>query len=511
MGKLAKAVLLLIIIGVALWYFLQQPESEPYKLTSSITVSYPNTVVADEYFKVNATLSYTVPSNVPSEIMKYIQQYGDSYIIGDKELKLEKSTGEIVRTSITNSYGAASFYVRLNSTSTLKVVFEGSSLLKKCESTQFTISVSENPTVQIVLSSNMLDSYVGESSTMTVTLNSIGGYQGDVSLEVLNVPSGVTVNIVPQTLTVSASTQCNVTFQVSNSAVTGTYTLTLNVKDSTGSIISSSTFTLNIKQYELLSASISVSKTAIELGESVTIYSSATGGKTPYTFSHYINDTYYTNVQNYNYTPQLIGIYLFRVQVIDAKGTTANSQTVTVKVAKFDALIYIYNMSSILDFNGDGVICDDADYQEFLKHYPSKRGDSNYDSKYDINEDGYINVKDMTILGSNAGSVFFTVYIDNEELYSGILKRETIYVGKYISGVHTISVSVVTGESGSKTLELVSGSNYVCLVLNNPWKTRGLKLLFLTGNFVVDALRVLSLVIVVICTILLVILLKRKE
>jgi hypothetical protein len=507
MGRLAKAVLLLIIIGVALWYFLQQPESEPYKLTSSITVSYPNTVVADEYFKVNATLNYTVPSSVPSEIMKYIQQYGDSYIIGDKELKLEKSTGEIVRTSMTNSYGVASFYVRLNSTSTLKVVFEGSSLLKKCESMQFTISVAESPTVQIVLSSNMLDSYVGESSTLTVTLNSIGGYQGDVSLEVLNVPSGVTVNIVPQTLTVSTSTQCNITFQVSSSTVAGTYTLTLNVKDSAGNVISQTTFTLNVKTYEQLSAYISASQTIVEVGTTITIYGSAVGGKSPYTFQHYINDTYYTNQQNYQYTPSIEGLYLFYVQAIDSLGNTAKSQTLTVKVTKaFDSYIYVYNMSSRLDFNGNGTI-DTADINEIIQHFYQT------DTKYDVNEDGTINNRDLGIVTNNVGTVFFTVYIDDAQFYSGILKNETIYIGKYLSGTHKISISLVTGEKAESTLDFVLGNNYICLSLSNPWsvKNQSLRLLFLTGNFVVDMLRVSSLVVIVICVILLVLILKRKE
>jgi hypothetical protein len=507
LGRLAKAVILLIIIGVALWYFLQQPESEPYKLASSLTVSYPNAVVADEYFKVNATLSYTVPSSVPSEIMKYIQQYGDSYIIGDKELKLEKSTGEVVRTSMTNSYGVASFYVRLNSTSTLKVVFEGSSLLKKCESMQFTISVAENPTVQIVLSSNMLDSYVGESSTLTVTLNPIGGYQGDVSLEVLNVPSGITVNIVPQTLTVSTSTQCNVTFQVSNSAISGTYTLTLNVKDSIGNIISQTTFSLNIKVYEKLSAYISASQTAIEIGSTVTIYASAIGGKSPYSFQHYVNDTYYTNMQNYSYAPNSEGSYLFYVKVTDSIGNTATSQILTVKVSKqFDAYIYIYNMSSRLDFNGNGTI-DYCDVTEVLNNFGQRN------TKYDVDDSGSVNMDDVNIVIDNQGVVLFTLKVDGAELYSGILKNETIYVGKYLSGSRTISISLVTGEKAIETLTLNPGNNNIHLTLSNPWsvKNKSLSLLFLTGNFVVDILKVLSSVTIIICVILLVLMFKRKE
>jgi hypothetical protein len=454
---------------------------------------------------VNATLSYTVPSSVPSEIMKYIQQYGDSYIIGDKELKLEKSTGEVVRTSMTNSYGVASFYVRLNSTSTLKVVFEGSSLLKKCESMQFTISVAESPTVQIVLSSNMLDSYVGESSTLTVTLNSIGGYQGNVSLEVLNIPSGVTVNIVPQTLTVSTSTQCNITFQVSSSAVTGTYTLTLNVKDSAGNVISQTTFTLNVKTYEKLSAYISASRTAIEIGSTVTIYASATGGKPPYSFQHYINNTYYTNMQNYNYTPNSEGSYFFYVKVADSTGNTTTSKIITVKVSKLDAYIYIYNMTSRLDFNGDGVI-DDKDLSEISKHYHEK------DTKYDVNEDGEVTLSDFIIVSNNQGQVLFTLKIDDAELYSGILKNETIYIGKYLSGFHTVSISLVTGETSVQSLTLNSGNNYVCLSLSNPWsvKNQGLRLLFLTGNLVVDILKVASLTVILICIVLLVLLFKNK-
>jgi hypothetical protein len=163
-------------------------------------------------------------------------------------------------------------------------------------------------------------------------------------------------------------------------------------------------------------------------------------------------------------------------------------------------------MSSRLDFNGNGTI-DNGDLLEIEEHY-----DTN-DTKYDVNEDGSVDIYDSVIVGNNRGSVLFTLKIDGYELYSGILKNETIYIGKYISGIHTISVSVVTGESGSKTLELVSGSNYVYLALNNPWKKTGgsLRLLFLTGDFVVDALRVLSLVIAVICVVLLVIISKRKE
>jgi hypothetical protein len=372
---------------------------------------------------------------------------------------------------------------------------------------QFTISVAESPTVQIVLSSNMLDSYVGESSTLTVTLNSIGGYQGDVSLEVLNVPSGVTVNVVPQTLTVSTSTQCNITFQVSNSTISGTYTLTLNVKDSTGNIISQTTFTLNVKTYEKLSAYISASQTIVEVGTTITIYGSATGGKSPYTFQHYINNTYYTNQQNYQYVPLVEGSYLFYVQVTDSLGNAAKSQTLTVKVAKaFDSYIYLYNMSSRLDFNGNGTI-DIADVNEISKYFGQKV------AKYDIDESGIVDQDDIGIVSGNMGTVFFTASINGEEIYSGILKNETIYIGKYISGICSVSIRVVTEEEATETLTLNSGNNYIHLTLSNPWsvKNQSLSLLFLTGNFVVDLLKVMSLTVIIICVILLVLILKRKE
>jgi hypothetical protein len=198
---------------------------------------------------------------------------------------------------------------------------------------------------------------------------------------------------------------------------------------------------------------------------------------------------------------------LFYVQVTDSLGNTAKSQTLTVKVTKaFDSYIYVYNMSSRLDFNGNGTI-DNADYNEVSQWY------GKVNPKYDVNEDTIVDLKDSLIVSKNEGTVFFTVYIDNATFYSGILKNETIYIGKYLSGTHKISISLVTGEKAESTLDFVSGSNYICLSLSNPWsvKNQSLRLLFLTGNFAVDMLKVLSLIIIIICVILLVPMLKRKE
>jgi len=54
------------------------------------------------------------------------------------------------------------------------------------------------------------------------------------------------------------------------------------------------------------------------------------------------------------------------------------------------------------DINGDGVI-DDNDVHLFMKAFPSKRGDPNYNPDCDFNGNGEVDKNDLTVLFQNYG------------------------------------------------------------------------------------------------------------
>ena len=120
----------------------------------------------------------------------------------------------------------------------------------------------------------------------------------------------------------------------------GTYTFTVNVKDSSGTVASKTlTCTVDSSDSEI-TLNAEISSTAIALGENVKLYARAFGGTAPYQFAFYYKkstSSNYTTAQAYStnnnaaITPATAVSYDVRVKVKDSTGKTAVKDfTVTV-------------------------------------------------------------------------------------------------------------------------------------------------------------------------------------
>ena len=119
-----------------------------------------------------------------------------------------------------------------------------------------------------------------------------------------------------------------------------TYTVRVKVKDSAGTIANKD-FTVKVTKAPLVNTS-TISATTLDLGKSLTLKGSATGGTAKYTYAVYYkktSDTAWTKVQDYastitkTVTPKAATTYTVRVKAKDSKGTIANKDfKVTVKV-----------------------------------------------------------------------------------------------------------------------------------------------------------------------------------
>ena len=84
----------------------------------------------------------------------------------------------------------------------------------------------------------------------------------------------------------------------------------------------------------LPSVSLTSPATSINLGESITLTASASGGSTPITYTWYLDGTAVSGAtsSSWTFTPTTEGTYQIYVSVEDADGFTAQSQTITLTV-----------------------------------------------------------------------------------------------------------------------------------------------------------------------------------
>jgi len=110
----------------------------------------------------------------------------------------------------------------------------------------------------------------------------------------------------------------------------GTHTVTLRVTDATNSIVSAnSTVIVNPP----LETSISSTFTEIDLGLSVSLTSTTSGGMMPYSFQWYVNGVLASSTgATLTITPGSAGTYAIVLNVTDALGSMVTSNTVTVTV-----------------------------------------------------------------------------------------------------------------------------------------------------------------------------------
>jgi PKD repeat protein len=111
------------------------------------------------------------------------------------------------------------------------------------------------------------------------------------------------------------------------------YTVYLNVTDSTGSIVDSNTATVTVNpplSVHILPASITT-----DVDQPQLFTSNVSEGTSPYTYQWYLNDSAVSNATNatWTFTPTSAGDYTVYVNVTDAAGVQATSNTATITVS----------------------------------------------------------------------------------------------------------------------------------------------------------------------------------
>ncbi len=164
---------------------------------------------------------------------------------------------------------------------------------------------------------------------------------------------------------------------------TGTSTITVTVNDDDDGEASTA-FTLTVSD-SLTVASID-DVTATHHDDITAIQVSASGGRTPYTYS--LED-------------EPDGITVSSSGTISGAPTEVGTSTITVTVSDDDdgeaSTSFDLTVEAVYcDFNGDGAV-NYADYLLFVAAYGTSEGDEGYDAQMDLNGDGTINIPDFLI------------------------------------------------------------------------------------------------------------------
>jgi len=517
MRTLGKAILLIIILAIGLYYFLQTSESEPYKLESSIVISAPSTVVVDERFYVTANLTYTIQYDaVPEEIKHYITQYGNKYIIGDKKLILERKLGigdwTLEQVAYTNDYGQATFTLILQETATFRISFEGSSFLQSCVSEEFTIQVVEQSQqdISLTLDRNYVDVVQGSSVNVTLTVQSLNGYSNNLDITVTTSAYGINVIVEPSQFFLESNETKEVvlTVNVQNDAYIGYQTININVESS--DLTKTATLHINVIEYTYPIVDIYSDKVYATLSETVTVYSTVNGGESPYSYVWYLNET----VHAYNTTTIQLSstypvTYVVKLIITDVRGNSGSDETTVHFIEGEKVNLYLNPTYSRLDVDSSGYI-DETDAEIISDHFTTNVTSEN--AMYDINEDGAINTLDVQKVALYFNTIVTAdIYVHGNLVYSGLINK-TVPLGIYLTGDYDAEIYLVTGEESQETLHIQTTDYYWSPKLNNPWKAEGTLALFeLTGNMMVDLLRFLALTAVITSTIALIYLIYKER
>ncbi|MEM2971066.1 MAG: PKD domain-containing protein [Candidatus Bathyarchaeia archaeon] len=114
---------------------------------------------------------------------------------------------------------------------------------------------------------------------------------------------------------------------------TGTYIVYLIVTDASANTAKSNEATVTVAPS--LTVSISPTSASILLGEQVTFTSTVSGGYTPYKYQWYLNDEPVSGAigNSWNFTPTTSGRYYVYLEVTDANGNKAQSETARIMVS----------------------------------------------------------------------------------------------------------------------------------------------------------------------------------
>ncbi len=249
----------------------------------------------------------------------------------------------------------------------------------------FTVNVKDNSGT--VVATNSVTVVVSSGTTTLSASLKVNGQSGTVNLNkgdsVTLVPTatGGTGSYTYQYLMKTSANGTNMTLKNYSAATSytgpltsaGTKIFTVNVKDSSGTIVASNSVTVVVTAATQLSASLKVNGFTgtinLTKGESVTLVPTATGGTGTYTYQYLMKtSTNGTNMtlKNYSsatsYTGPLttVGTKIFTVNVKDSAGTVVATNSVTVVVtaaAELSTSLKVNGSSSQVNLQvGDSVI-----------------------------------------------------------------------------------------------------------------------------------------------------------
>ncbi len=207
---------------------------------------------------------------------------------------------------------------------------------------------------------------------------------------------------------------------------------------------------------------------------------------------------------------------------MDSEGSKATSNMITVKVIEKIGTGTLYIIArSRLDVKTDGYV-NNSDLEAVQEHMGEPVSDVN--RKYDINEDRYIDIYDVSIIGNYLNIyVYGNIYVDGVKVWTNVLSGTETYVLDITEGTHLLKLEIPMKnkvEYVEETVTIIKDTANKWVLINpdgtvklyNPWGVQnpGARLLSLTGNVVVDALRLSALIMVILCIFLLVLVYKNR-
>jgi len=139
----------------------------------------------------------------------------------------------------------------------------------------------------------------------------------------------------PYTMVSTINTQGDTTYTITGLTPGTTYSFQVIVSYGQGNNIERATSSpVSAETIKPITASISVSASAITVGQSAQFTASVNGGNPPYTYQWYVNGNPVSGSASNTYTfdPSSSGTYNVYVAVTDSTGTTQNSNTLSITV-----------------------------------------------------------------------------------------------------------------------------------------------------------------------------------
>ena len=256
-------------------------------------------------------------------------------------------------------------------TSTIKVKVRDAD--SRRDSTSFTLSVSQ--VVTALTLSSISNVTATKSESITAIQASASGGRTPYTYSISGAPSGIAI---------SSSGKITGT-----PTTTGKSTITVTVSD-TDNRTASTSFTMTVSASLTVSSIADVTETHNTAITAIQV--SASGGRTPYTYSM-------------SGAPS--GIAISSSGEITGKPKATGTSTITVTVRDADSRTASTSFTMTVnalpcDFNGDGVV-DNADYLLFVAVYGKSSSDEGFDARMDLNNDGIVNIADFLIFVNHYG------------------------------------------------------------------------------------------------------------